>query len=40
MVQTIGICKELDTDEGHQVILLGHLPMEISFFDGLFFEIS
>ena len=27
----IGIYKEVNTDEGHQVILVGHLPMEISF---------
>ena len=27
----IGIYKELNTDEGHQVILAGHLRMEISF---------
>ena len=27
----IGIYKELNTYEGHQVILVGHLPVEISF---------
>ena len=27
----IGIYKMLNTDEGHQVILAGHLPMKISF---------
>ena len=27
----IGVYKELNTDEGHQVIPVGHLPMEILF---------
>ena len=36
----IGIYKELNTDEGHKVILVGHLPMEISSLMNSFFEIS